>query len=168
MSKRIVFAGLIAVGMLAVSSSAQAVKPKAAPPAAAPARDWTPADVSKAIAKSDPALLAACKKSHIDENCSFLKSAADYAAQRDVKKRGVLAEQIMHFYLGKEAKQEINLPAAKAEKLTTAYAAAKAAKAKTWPTTLFAEAAHEIDALLVTNINQSNRANFAPVLAGLK
>ena len=168
MTKSVAFAGMMLVGMLAISNTAQAAKPKAAPPAAAPARDWTPADANKAIAKSYPALLAACKKSHIDENCSFLKSAADYASQKDVKKRGVLAEQIMHFYLGKEAKQEINLPSAKADKLTAAYAAQKAAKAKTWPTTLFAEAVSEITALLVNNINQSNRANFAPVLAGLK
>ena len=108
----------------------------------------------------------ACKKGHIDENCSFLKSTADYASQKDEKRRGVLAEQIMHFYLGKEAKQEINLPALKAERLTVAYTAAKSAKK--YPTGMFAEAVSEITSLLVTNINQNNRATFAPVLAALK
>jgi hypothetical protein len=129
-------------------------------------RQWTQADVNKAIGpKNYTAFLAACTRSHIDENCSFLKSTADYA-QADVKRRGVLAEQIMNFYIGSSAKKEVNLPAPKATALKTAYNTAKTSRS--YPPALFSPAVTEITALLVGNINQNNVATFAPVLTALK
>ena len=135
--------------------------------AQAAARKWTQADVNKAVGpKNYTAFLAACSKSHIDENCSFLKSTADYGAQSDVKRRGVLAEQIMHYYIGNAATKEVNLPGREAETLTAAYNTAKTSK--NYSPALFSQAVSEIRALLTANINQNNVANFASVLAALK
>jgi hypothetical protein len=124
------------------------------------------AGVNKALTKAHwAAFLAACKADHIDENCQFLHSVADYKAS-PAKTKGVMAEKIMNFYIGPKSSNQVNISGTQVTETEKAYAAAK--KAKKYDNDLFKIADNEVMKMFVQGLGQSKPPNVTKMLSAMK
>lgn len=151
---------------LAAEAAKPAPKPAPKPAAPAPLKNQDRAGVTKALTKANwTPFLAACKADHVDENCQFLHSVADYKAS-PVKTKGVMAEKIMNYYIGPKSSNQVNISGTQVTETEKAYAAAK--KAKKYENNLFGVADTEVMKMFVEGLTVSKPPNVTKMLSAMK
>ncbi len=163
---------LVLASSLLLAGAAQAGGKPAPKPAAKPAVKEAPlknqdkAGVTKALTKAHwTAFLGACKADHIDENCQFLHSVADYKAS-PAKTKGVMAEKIMNYYIGPKSSNQVNISGTQVTETEKAYAAAK--KAKKYENNLFDIADTEVMKMFVEGLTVSKPPHVTKMLGAMK
>lgn len=158
---------IVLASALLLAGAAQAAKPAAKPAAKeAPPKNLDKAGVLKALTKPHwAAFLAACKADHIDENCQFLHSVADFKVA-PASGKGLMAARIMEYYIGAGTTGQVNISGEQVTKTKAAYEAAK--KAKKFGNDLFTIADTEVMKMFVEGLAQSKPPNTTKMLSAMK